>query len=96
MHPRRHPIKPTLALALALGAIAPAAASARPLELMGPRTQPTPEPTPQIIRVAAPSGFDWGDSAIGAAAGLGLSMTAVGGGLIVFGKRRHRTHATAR
>jgi hypothetical protein len=96
MHPYTHPIEPTLALALTLGAIAPAAASARPLELMTQQTKPTPQPTPQVIRVAAPSGFDWADSAIGAAAGLGVSMAAIGGGLIIVGKRRDRRYATAR
>jgi hypothetical protein len=96
MPSRTHPIKPTLALALALGAIAPAAASARPIELVGPTAQPYPQPSAQVVAVPAPSGFDWGDAGIGAAAGLGLSAVAVGGGLVIVGKRRDRAYATAR
>ena len=82
-----HQIKTTLALALALGAIAPAAASAR-LELNPrPATTPSPQPAVQIVRVSAPGGFDWGDAGIGAAGALGLSMVALGGGLVIAARR---------
>ena len=88
-------IKTTLGLALALGAIAPAAASAR-LELNPPPagTTPSPQPAVQIVRVSAPGGFDWGDAGIGAAGAFGLSMLAIGGGLVI-AARRHRTPDTA-
>jgi uncharacterized membrane protein YhiD involved in acid resistance len=46
-------------------------------------------------RPALTHGIDWADAGIGAAAGLGLSMAAVGGGLIAVGRRRHRRDATA-
>jgi hypothetical protein len=50
------------------------------------KTQPRTRPAPA-------TGIDWADAGIGAA-GLGLSMAAVGGGLILVGKRRHRRYAT--
>jgi hypothetical protein len=55
--------------------------------------KPSPQAA-QVGRAPAPSGFDWGDAGIGAAAGLGLSMVAVGGSLVIAGKRRHRLDAT--
>jgi hypothetical protein len=89
-----HKIKTTLALALALGAIVPAAASAQ-LELNPQRaTTPSPQPVVEIVRVSAPGGFDWGDAGIGAAGALGLSMLAIGGGLAI-AARRHRTPDTS-
>jgi hypothetical protein len=85
--PKPHPIKTTLALAL--GAIAPAAASAR-LDLNPPvaTTTSSPQPAVQIVHVSAPGGFDWGDAGIGAAGALGLSTLAIGGGLVIAGKQR--------
>ena len=82
-----HKIKPSLALALALalGATVPATAAAR-LEL-NPTTPP--EPAVQIVRVAAPGGFDWGDAGIGAAGALGLSTLAIGTGLAITGSRHY-------
>jgi hypothetical protein len=60
-----------------LGAIAPAAASAR-FELNPPQSGTTPsQPAVQIVRVSAPGGFDWGDAGIGAAGALGLSTLAI-------------------
>jgi hypothetical protein len=90
MSPHNHPIKTTLALTLALGAITPAAASAR-YELNPP---PAPastssQPAVQVVRVPAPGGFDWGDAGIGAAGGFGLSMLAIGGGLVIAKRRGH-------
>ena len=71
-------INTTLGLALALGALVPAAASAR-TDLNPPpaRTTPSPQPAVQIVRVSAPGGFDWGDAGIGAAGALGLSTLAI-------------------
>jgi hypothetical protein len=46
----------------------------------------------QIVRVSD-HGFDWGAAGIGAAAGIGISMLAVGGGLVVAGARAdHKPH----
>ena len=95
MGPNDHKIKTTLALALALGAIIPATASAR-LELNPPQSGTTPsQPAVQIVRVPAPGGFDWGAAGIGAAGALGLSMVALGGGLVI-AARRTRTPARVR
>jgi hypothetical protein len=85
------PITKAAALALTLGAIAPAAAAAKPI---GPDTNSftaTPAPATQIVRVTAPSsGFDWGDAGIGAAGGLALSMLGIGAALTITQRRpRH-------
>jgi hypothetical protein len=45
-------------------------------------------PTIEVVTVAAPSGFDWIDAGIGAASGLGVSLVAAGGLVLVL--RRHR------
>lgn len=91
MSPHNHPIKTTLALTLALGAIAPAAASAR-FDLNPPPapTTPSSQPGVQVVRVSAPGGFDWGDASIGAAGGFGLSVLAIGGGLVIAQRRGRR------
>jgi hypothetical protein len=97
MSPHNHPIKTTLALALALGTIAPSAASARfaPPDPPGPGPNPpaavSPAPAVQVVRVSAPGGFDWGDAGIGAAGGVALSMLGLGGALTV-SQRRARRH----
>jgi hypothetical protein len=50
----------------------------------------TVDPRRHVITVSVPDGgFDWGDAAIGAAGGLGLALAAVGGTLVVTGRRRH-------
>lgn len=92
MSPHNHQIKTTLALTLALGAIAPAAASAR-FDLNPPvaPTTPSARPAVQVVRVSAPGGFEWGDAGIGAAGGFGLSMLAMGGGLVVAQRRGRRS-----
>lgn len=97
MTTHNHPIKTTLALALALGAIAPAAASARfDLNPEPVSTTPSPEPAVLVVRESTPGGFDWGDAGIGAAGGLGLSMLAVGGVVVITGRRRDRLYAPPR
>jgi hypothetical protein len=41
-----------------------------------------------VVRIQTPpSGFDWGDAAIGAAGGLALALVAVGGALVVSQRR---------
>jgi hypothetical protein len=83
-----HQINMTLALAVALGAIAPAPASARfELNPRSATSTPSPQPALQIVRVSTPGGFDWGDASIGAAGALGLSMVAIGGGLVIAARR---------
>lgn len=96
MTSHNHRLKTTLGLALALGTIAPSAASAR-LELNPPPATPTrsTQPAVQVVRVSAPGGFDWGDAGIGAAGGLGLSMLAMGGGLVVTQRRGRRLNGSA-
>ena len=89
-----HHITTTLALAVALGVIAPAQASAR-LELnpRPARSTPASQPAVQIVRVSTPGGFDWCDASIGAAGALGLSMLVIGGGVAI-SARRSRTPRT--
>jgi hypothetical protein len=97
MSPHNHPLKTTLALTLALGAIAPTAASAR-YELNPPPTTTTTSSRPavQVVRVPAPGGFDWGDAGIGAVGGFGLSMLGLGGGLVIAQRRgRHSSGPAA-
>jgi hypothetical protein len=95
MPPRNHPTKTTLAIALAIAGVAPSVASARPLEGGPPPATPSPRSTAHVVTVPAPSGFDWGDAGIGAAAGIGLSALTIGGSLVLVGKRRNRPHAPA-
>jgi hypothetical protein len=92
------PVKTTLAVALALGALTPATASARPIEPLGPPAQSQAElddlaQSTSLQIAPAPDGFDWTDAGIGAAAGLGISMIAVGGSFVFVGRRRHRHYA---
>jgi hypothetical protein len=130
MSPRKHSIRTTLALTMALGVVVAPAAHARVAVDSGPQptstspqdvksaqdlrravvTSPahdvksaqdlrraagtsslagTVDPGHAVITVSTPSGFDWGDAAIGAAGGLGLALAAVGGTLVVAGRRRH-------
>jgi hypothetical protein len=48
-------------------------------------------PTIEVVTVAAPSGFDWVDSGIGAAFVLGLSL--IGAGALLVAQRRRRDSA---
>jgi hypothetical protein len=83
-------VKTAAALALALGALAPAANAAMPQLDPGGATH-TQSQTSPIVRVITPnSGFDWGDAGIGAAGGLALAMVGVGGTLALSQRRaRH-------
>lgn len=86
-----HRIRTALALALAAGAIVPASASAGMLH-NGDAGPATPVRVPELIVRSAPArGFDWGDAAIGAAGGLGLSLVGIGGALAKQ-RRSRRTH----
>jgi hypothetical protein len=89
-----HHLKKATALGLALGALLPATATAKPT---GPDTTGASYTIPQtpVVRVITPaSGFDWGDAGIGAAGGLAIAMLAVGGGLLISDQRPRRTRTT--
>jgi hypothetical protein len=82
-----------LALATAVLALAATTAAARPAPIGPPPGDPTGNQT--IVRVIAPTnGFAWGDAAIGAAAGLAISLVAVGGALSVTRRREHQVGAS--
>jgi hypothetical protein len=86
-----HHLKKATALALALGAIVPATATAKPV---GPDPNGPSFAIPQspVVRITTPArGFDWGDAGIGAAGGLALAMLGVGGGLVISHHRPRRT-----
>ena len=79
-----------LALACALLALTASTAAARPQrDYTAYSAGATPAPT--TVRIYVPSGFDWGDAGIGAAAGVGISLTALGGALAVSRRRQHET-----
>ena len=87
-----HHVKKATALALALGAILPATASAKPI---GADPSPFTVPQTPVVRITTPApGFDWVDAGIGAAGGLALSMIGVGGGLVISHQRPRRTRTT--
>jgi hypothetical protein len=88
-----HPTTTTLTLAAlaALAALAVAASTGTAAADSKPRVGTTVRshpPAVQVIRVSEHGGFDWGDAGIGAAGGIGLSMLAVGGGLLIAGHRQ--------
>ena len=94
MFPNHH-LKKATALALALGAILPATATAKPV---GPDPSGASFTIPQtpVVRITTPaSGFDWGDAGIGAAGGLALAMLGLGGGLVISHQRPRRARPTA-
>src|ERR1700750_186837 len=89
-----HYLKKATALALALGAIAPATATAKPV---GPDPSGASYMIPQtpVVRITTPAGgLDWGDAGIGAAGGLAIAMLGVGGGLVISHQRPRRTRTT--
>jgi hypothetical protein len=90
----KYPLKTTAATALALGALAAPAASAKPLA-----PDPVYDPgtsAPTIVRVYAPSspGFDWGDAGIGAAGGVALAIVGLGGALAILPRRTRPSRPT--
>jgi hypothetical protein len=83
-----HRIKTTGAVVLALTAITPAAATAKPIGTTPFGEKYASTPTTTIVRVTTPaSGFDWADAGIGAAGGLALTLLGVGAALTVSGRR---------
>jgi hypothetical protein len=90
-----HHLKKATAVALALSAILPAAASAKPVGA-DPSGASFTIPQPPVVRITTPaSGFDWGDAGIGAAGGLALAMVGLGGGLVISHQRPRRARPTA-
>jgi hypothetical protein len=87
------PRKNVSALALTLGAIAPPAAQQVDLQPATAATARSRQPAVQVVRIPTGSGFDWGDAGIGAAAGFGLSMLAIGGRLLITDKPRRQRQA---
>ena len=85
MRPRIH--LAAIIVAVALGISDPAPGVARANLAAHSATTTAPQPAAQVVRVST-TGFDWGDAAIGATAGFGLSMLALGGGLVIAGARR--------
>ena len=81
MRLRRHLATVIVAVALGVSDPAPGVAQANLAAHSATTT------APQVVRIST-TGFDWGDAAIGAAAGFGLSMLALGGGLVIAGARR--------
>ena len=53
------------------------------------RATPSP-PSPLIVTVFQPNGFDWGDAGIGAGAVIAISLIALGGTLAVTHRHDHR------
>jgi hypothetical protein len=86
MKPHRHVAKTATALALAIGVIAPASASARFDQY---RIYLRPPATAQTASTSVSgSAFDWADAGIGAAVGVALSALGVGSGRVVTRRRR--------
>jgi uncharacterized membrane protein len=80
-HPGRRPLALGLLIcALACAAVTEASAATR--------TVARPSAV-QIVRVSSHN-FDWGDAGIGAAAGIGISMLAVGAALLISGARHNQ------
>ena len=77
----------SIVVAVALGVSDPVSGSARANLAAHSAMTTAHQPAAQVVRVST-TGFDWGDAAIGAAAGFGLAMLALGGGLVVAGARR--------
>lgn len=86
MNRHRYPVKTTLALAIAASVAFPTAASAHTdVNPRGDQPFPVTQQVP-VVHVTS-NAFDWGDAGIGAAGGLGLSMIALGGGLVLAHRR---------
>jgi len=97
---RNNYLKAMLAVVFALGALAPSAATAKPVPADPPCSRCdfsaaalSASSPPTDVRAESHSGFDWGDAGIGAAAGVALTL-GVGGTLAL--SRRHRRGTTGR
>jgi hypothetical protein len=50
---------------------------------VSPLASPVQSAPPTIVHIATAGGFNWGDAAIGAAAGVAIAFLLVGGGLVL-------------
>jgi hypothetical protein len=83
----------TLALACTLPVLAASTADARPVHDAAPPA--TDHGSTTIVQVSAPRGFDWGDAAIGAAAGIATSVIAIAGMRTAARRRDHNAPTSA-
>lgn len=92
-----HHLKKGAAVALALGAIAPAAATASPVGPDPSGATYQPPPTTTVVHIISPtSSFDWTDAGIGAAGGLALSILGLGTAFALTDRRaRHANRPAA-
>ena len=90
MTPSNRPFKNTLALTL--GVIASSTAAHIGPDAAAALTKRAPEPPVQIVRVSGGGAFDWGDAAIGAVAGFGLSTLTIGLRLLNHDHAHRRRH----
>ena len=67
--------------------------SARPY--IGNQQTSDPIHAPTVVRVSAPSGFDRGGAAIGAAAGLAISLVVIGATLTIAHHREHPANTSS-
>ncbi len=97
-------IATALSGAAIVGTIGAPAASAMPIDRLGPRGQPsdtqivapTPRSSAPSTAVATPdAGFDMSSAAIGAAAGTGLLIVALAAGGLAWARPTTRRHGTA-
>jgi hypothetical protein len=93
----RHPLIRALALTLVLGAVLAPVASARSIS-DAPSTHPTfasqvLASPPRTVTIVRPSGFDWGDAAIGAGAVGVLALAGLGARLSIGHRRQLHSNA---
>jgi hypothetical protein len=88
-------MRATLALIVALGTVIPSAASAESKSQIARDRSETAQDRsgPPVATVTTAQGsdsarFEWGDAAIGAGAGLAISLLVVGGRIAVLGSQR--------
>jgi hypothetical protein len=88
-----HPFGPNRSVPVATSPVASPTYSRQDKQVVP--SSPTQAPvtaTPTVVRVSNPGGgFDWGDAAIGAGAGIGLSILGIGGAFAL--QRRSRKPA---
>lgn len=92
-------------LALVIAALLASAASAQPIDELGPTSQPAqpsrhvaalPKPREvRVVNVTAGSAFDWRDAGIGAGAAFAVTMIGLGGVTLVSTRRRAEQQRTA-
>jgi hypothetical protein len=81
----QQPTTATVALALALTGLSARDASATASRL-----------PVRIVHVSGPGGIDWGDAALGAVAGAGITLLGLGGALAISQRHTHPTSGPGR